>query len=63
MKTDFAVENPKEIELTMKITMSLGQWMELANQLGERYPSWLLGAEIGKMIREATKHFKAEQEA
>lgn len=57
MKSDFFVQKPKEMELTMTITMTLGQWNELVDQLNSKYPSWLFASHISSMVRQATKHF------
>ncbi len=53
MKAIFMIENPSEIEATMKITMTLKKWEELRQQLGKSYPSWKLSAMITDLLAQA----------
>lgn len=57
MKTRFMMENPDQIEATLKITMSLKKWDELCGQLKDAYPSWELSAAITDLLAQARKIF------
>ena len=57
MKTRFMMENPDEIEATLKITMSLKKWGNLRDQLSNTYPSWELSAAIADLLGQAREIF------
>jgi hypothetical protein len=57
MKAIFNVENPNDVEFTLTITMRLGDWKRLKEQLGRDYPAWRLGRAIVDMVQQAGAHF------
>ena len=61
MQTDFKVENPKEIVLTMTISMTLGEWQELSKQVSDKWPGTNFKDAIWRMEQAASKHFSAEE--
>lgn len=63
MKARFMIENPDEIVATMKITMSVKDWVSLRDQLQNAYPSWMLSRAITDLVTEARKVFHHESEA
>lgn len=62
MKSRFMVENPDDIEMTMKITMTVGDWTKLRDQLQQKYPSWRLSGMITNLLSQARKVFYEEHE-
>lgn len=54
---DMSVENPDDIDMKIIITMSLGQWKRLKEQLTLEWPSSEMSAKIRDMIYQADKHF------
>lgn len=62
MKSKLFVEKPNEIEMTLQITMPLGDWRKLKNQLGTGYPVWRLSEEITFMIKKAEAQFGPKSE-
>ena len=54
---DMSVENPDDIDMKLTVTMSLGQWKKLRNQLKHEWPSSDIGSKIIDMIYQANKHF------
>jgi hypothetical protein len=60
MTTKLKVENPDGIELTLTMTMTLGQWKELRGQLAGKWPAWDLGNAIREMIQKADTHFSSD---
>lgn len=42
MKARFMIENPDEVEATLKITMTVKEWTELRDQLSELSTTYLL---------------------
>lgn len=56
----FMLENPDASLATMKITMTIGEWVELRDQLKSMYPSWKLSSAITQLVTEARKVFHAE---
>lgn len=57
MKATFKIERPKDVEVTMSITLRLKDWMELRDQLQNVYPSWSLSSTIDTLVIKATKEF------
>lgn len=60
MTTTLKVEKPDGIEMTLTMTMTLGQWKELRAQLAGAWPAWELGSAIREMIQKADTHFRGE---
>lgn len=42
------VLNPDNIEVTMSITMTIGHWKVLREQMGTEWPAW----DVGRQIRD-----------
>ena len=61
MKTDFKVENPNDIIMTMTITMKLSEWKELSEAVLDKWPGSVFKDKIWIMMKEAIKHFTAEK--
>ena len=60
MRARFMIENPKEIECTMKITMTVEEWEKLRDQLAERWPSARLSSAITQVLIDARKVYYAK---
>lgn len=61
MKAKLFIENPDEIEFTLKITMTLGAWKKLREQLvSVNYPSYRLVEAINDLIVRAGTSFSYE---
>ncbi|QGZ66328.1 hypothetical protein [Paraburkholderia acidisoli] len=60
MKAQFKAENPSDIQMTMTLTMTLGEWREIGEHLTDtrsfRADGKLLDA-IRTMVRKASQHF------
>ena len=63
MKTQFRIENPDDIQMTLTVTMPLDAWKRLRSELPPTYPSWKLSSAIGNMVDSATKTFSATTES
>jgi hypothetical protein len=65
MKAVFKTENPKDVVMTMTLTMTLAEWSEIAEHLQDTRPyrpdGKLLTA-IRAMTRRATQHFDEVEE-
>lgn len=59
MRARFLIEDPDEIEATMKITMTVKEWTELRDQLAEKWPSSRLSLVITSVLSEARKIYYA----
>ncbi len=59
MKARFMIEKPDDIECTMKITMTVKEWVELRDQLNSKWPSARLGQAITSVVTEARKTYYA----
>lgn len=55
MKARFMIENPQEIEATLKITMTVKEWEELRDQLQGKWPSSRLNAAITSVLTDARR--------
>ncbi|MBU9293049.1 hypothetical protein KTD18_15990 [Burkholderia multivorans] len=62
MKSEFKILRPDEVPMTLTMTMTLGEWKKLQEQLATTYPSWKLSANIGEMVRLATTTFAETKE-
>ncbi len=60
MKARFMMENPDQIEATMKITMTLAEWTDLRDQLSRDWPSWRLSSFITDLVGQSRKVFYPE---
>ena len=60
MKARFMIENPQEVECTMKITMSVKEWENLRDQLENKWPSSRLSSAITQVLSEARKVYYAK---
>lgn len=61
MKARFMIEEPGEIQATMKITMAVKEWEELRDQLAQKWPSSRLHSAITSVIIEARKVYYAPE--
>jgi hypothetical protein len=62
MRMRFTIENPAEVECTIKITMTMGQWDTLRNQLETKWPSSELSRAITHVLSEARKSYYAREQ-
>ena len=49
--------NPNSIELTISITMSLGEWQRLVERIDSSYPGWPVIAIIQRAVRKAALEY------
>lgn len=61
MKTRLVIENPDQIEATIKITMTLKEWAEMRDQLSGKHPSWQLSAAINDVLSQGRRVFYATE--
>ena len=61
MKARFMIENPDNIEATIKITMTVKEWVELRDQLEHKWPSSRLSDAITSVVIEARKVYYAPE--
>ncbi|MDF0501575.1 hypothetical protein POK33_12685 [Burkholderia cenocepacia] len=62
MKSEFKIQRPDDVPMTLTMTMTLGEWKKLQEQLATTYPSWKLSTNIGEMVRLATTTFGETKE-
>lgn len=63
MKAQFKAESPNEIEMTLTITMPVGEWRALAKVIDSAYPGWQFLGVIRDLILQAEAHFFPHEEA
>ena len=57
MEARFSIENPDEIEATLKMTMPIGNWIRLKDQLENKWPSSDLNRTIAGLLLQVTQTF------
>ncbi len=68
MKVEAFFHNPKEMDVTLKVTMPLSEWQTLAKVLSEQgaggvWPANIFHSEVRDMIQTVTQTFEhSEQE-
>lgn len=55
-------QDPSSIPMTLTITMTMGEWVDLGKRLDTGYPGWKLQALINDLTRKAVTHFSATDE-
>lgn len=69
MKALFRITNPNQVEMSLKLTMTLEDWKRLKSQLassgytGSSYPAFRLIDEIQNMTALAEQKFFAEEDS
>jgi hypothetical protein len=61
MKAKFMIENPDDLEATLKLTMTIKEWGELRDQLATAWPSARLSTIITNVLFEARKVYYAPE--
>lgn len=51
VKGEIEVEHPDAVQITLTLTMALGDWKRIREQIQSAYPGWLLG----NLIRDAVR--------
>ncbi len=62
MKARFMIEKPDDMAAKMVITMTVGEWTELRDQLAHKWPSSQLSGMITDLLSQARKVFYTEKE-
>jgi hypothetical protein len=57
MNFNARIVNADQVECSMEITMDLGHWKQLSDQLKLGHPSSTLAIEISKLIGQIEQHF------
>ncbi len=60
MKIQGEIENINDIEVTLSITMNMGEWKDLEKDLPERYPHWKLGSAITDAFLQLNRNVNEE---
>lgn len=61
MQVKAVINKPEDLEVTLTITCQLSEWIELAEQLSNAYPSWQLTSAINDVVYKAKDVFVAEK--
>jgi hypothetical protein len=62
MKARYELIDVDEIEATLKITMTVGDWKRLNEQLSAKWPSWKLSGLIDRITSRANSYFEEKEE-
>jgi hypothetical protein len=63
MKAKFKLDDVRELNATMEITMPIRTWIELRDQLNQAYPSWKFRAVVDELITKAEREFFEESKS
>jgi len=65
MKATATIVDPEKVQLTIALTMTVGQWKELMAKLPSEYPAWKFSALVrevlGKSLGQVQQSHQAEQ--
>ena len=59
----YQIEKPSDVLMTVHLTATVGEFRQLCDQLGEKYPSWEFASDLRKAIATAEKTYSLEHEA
>ena len=62
MKALIKIVDPDKVEMSLTLTMTLGAWEILQNQVEGKWPGWQVKAVIDDMIAKAQKQFTSQDE-
>ena len=62
IKGTFGIQNLSDVEATVTVTMTVGEWREVLGQLSTKWPSWKFGEAILNMITAFDKNFSPYEE-
>ena len=57
IKGTFGIQNLSDVEATVTVTMTVGEWREVLKQLSTKWPSWKFGEAILNMVTAFDKNF------
>lgn len=57
IKGKFGIQKLNDVEATLTVTMTVGEWREILEQLSQKWPSWKFGEVILAMITAFNKNF------
>lgn len=60
MRLNLRLADPDKLEATATITMTVGEWRRLREQLVSQHPSWRLASAIDEAIRDAERVFYSQ---
>ena len=62
MKALIKIVDPDKVEMSLTLTMTLGAWEVLRNQVEGKWPGWQFKALVNDMIEKAQKQFTSQDE-
>ena len=57
IRLEFESTRPEDIEMQLTITMNISEWIELAEQVDDKYPAWELAKAIKQMVNHSNAHY------
>ena len=65
MSGSFQIEHPEDIEATLTLTLKMGEWRQIQEQLEDswRWPMSELADTINSLVKQATEKFYPKEEA
>ena len=62
MKITLKAARPRNIEMTLSITMTVSEWDKVQGQLSGAYPAWQVSSAISGLISKAHQEFEPSEE-
>jgi hypothetical protein len=59
----FSLTKPNIAEATLTVTMTVGEWKQVREQISDKWPGWTFAALIGNLIRHAEQSFQEQVES
>lgn len=63
MRGKVEVCNPDKVELTLTLTLTVGEWREIMRELPQKWPHWQLGGIIADAIGKTVGRIETIAEA
>ncbi|MCK5602055.1 hypothetical protein KAR91_09305 [Candidatus Pacearchaeota archaeon] len=57
VKIEFGLNKISHVDATMKLTMNLGEWEQLLEQMDSAWPAWEVGGAIRDLIHQAKNDY------
>lgn len=56
------VPKPEDVEVTLKITATVGEWVEVRESLKDKWPDWRFSNVIGRAIAKVQDQINEQEE-
>jgi len=57
VKSIAKIQNPDDVVVEMRISMTVKQWKQLKSQMSTNIPAWEFGSRISSLVEDVERHF------